>query len=296
MGLFDKKYCDFCGNKIGLLGNRKFEDGNMCKDCASKLSPWFDGRRHSTKADLTAQLESREANRQAVAAFRTTRSLGKYVKLLIDDDNRKFMVTSASRLSEANPDVFDFGQATGCDLDISESRTELKQKDAEGKSVSYNPPRYEYSYNFNATIRVDHPYVDDMKFSVSNGYIKTGEHRMTAPAGGMSGGYSGGWNVHTTVTDGVRLNDYYQAMNLGNEIKAAVEDMRRVARGEAPVGTSASAPGAASVPAPGAAAAAAASAAGAAPAAPVKIVCPHCGAPTFPDANNCCEYCGSRIS
>ena len=81
MGLFDKKYCDFCGNKIGLLGNRKFEDGNMCKDCASKLSPWFDGRRHSTKAELTAQLESREANRQAVAAFRTTRSLGKYVKL-----------------------------------------------------------------------------------------------------------------------------------------------------------------------------------------------------------------------
>ena len=296
MGLFDKKYCDFCGNKIGLLGNRKFEDGNMCKDCASKLSPWFDGRRHSTKAELTAQLESREANRQAVAAFRTTRSLGKYVKLLIDDDNRKFMVTSASRLSEANPDVFDFGQATGCDLDISESRTELKQKDAEGKSVSYNPPRYEYSYNFNATLRVDHPYVDDMKFSVSNGYIKTGEHRMTAPAGGMSGGYSGGWNVHTTVTDGVRLNDYYQAMNLGNEIKAAVEDMRRVARGEAPVGTSTSAPDAASVPAPGAAAAAAASAAGAAPAAPVKIVCPHCGAPTFPDAHNCCEYCGSRIS
>ena len=296
MGLFDKKYCDFCGNKIGLLGNRKFEDGNMCKDCASKLSPWFDGRRHSTKAELTAQLESREANRQAVAAFRTTRSLGKYVKLLIDDDNRKFMVTSASRLSEANPDVFDFGQATGCDLDISESRTELKQKDAEGKSVSYNPPRYEYSYNFNATIRVDHPYVDDMKFSVSNGYIKTGEHRMTAPAGGMSGGYSGGWNVHTTVTDGVRLNDYYQAMNLGYEITAAVADMRRVARGEAPVGTSASAPGAASVPAPGAAPAAAASAAGAAPAAPVKIVCPHCGAPTFPDANNCCEYCGSRIS
>ena len=142
MGLFDKKYCDFCGNKIGLLGNRKFEDGNMCKDCASKLSPWFDDRRHSTKADLTAQLESREANKQAVAAFHTTRSLGKYVKLLIDEDNHKFMVTSASKLSEANPDVFDYDQITSCDLDISESRNELKRKDAEGKSVSYNPPRY----------------------------------------------------------------------------------------------------------------------------------------------------------
>jgi len=33
MGLFDKKYCDICGEKIGLLGNRKLEDGNLCKDC-----------------------------------------------------------------------------------------------------------------------------------------------------------------------------------------------------------------------------------------------------------------------
>ena len=30
MGLFEKKYCDICGEKIGLLGNRKLEDGNMC--------------------------------------------------------------------------------------------------------------------------------------------------------------------------------------------------------------------------------------------------------------------------
>ena len=41
MGLFDKKYCDICGEKIGLLGNRKLADGNLCKDCAAKLSPWF---------------------------------------------------------------------------------------------------------------------------------------------------------------------------------------------------------------------------------------------------------------
>ena len=27
MGLFDKKYCDICGEKIGLLGNRKLENG-----------------------------------------------------------------------------------------------------------------------------------------------------------------------------------------------------------------------------------------------------------------------------
>ena len=37
MGLFDKKVCDICGEKIGLLGNRKLDDGNLCKDCAKKL-------------------------------------------------------------------------------------------------------------------------------------------------------------------------------------------------------------------------------------------------------------------
>ena len=50
MGLFDKKICDICGEKIGLLGNRKLDDGNLCKDCAKKLSPWFEDRRHSTVA------------------------------------------------------------------------------------------------------------------------------------------------------------------------------------------------------------------------------------------------------
>ena len=38
MGLFDKKYCDICGEKIGLLGNRKLDDGNLCKECAKKKS------------------------------------------------------------------------------------------------------------------------------------------------------------------------------------------------------------------------------------------------------------------
>lgn len=53
--LFDKKTCDICGGEIGLLGNKKLEDGNCCKECAGKLSPWFNERRHSTVADIKAQ-------------------------------------------------------------------------------------------------------------------------------------------------------------------------------------------------------------------------------------------------
>lgn len=72
MGLFDKKYCDICGEKIGLLGNRKLENGNLCKTCAKKLSPWFSDRRNSTVEEIKAQLAYREENRERVAAFHTT--------------------------------------------------------------------------------------------------------------------------------------------------------------------------------------------------------------------------------
>ena len=66
MGLFDKKNCDICGDKIGLLGNRKLDDGNLCKNCAAKLSPWFEERRHSTVEEIKRQLDYREENKNAV--------------------------------------------------------------------------------------------------------------------------------------------------------------------------------------------------------------------------------------
>ena len=108
--------------KIGLLGNRKLEDGNMCGDCAKKLSPFFSERRHSTKADIQEQLDYREANRERVAGFNTTRSIGIFWKILVDEDKKQFMVTNAVDLEKANPDVLDYSQATGCDLNIKETR------------------------------------------------------------------------------------------------------------------------------------------------------------------------------
>ena len=240
MGLFDKKYCDFCGGKIGLLGNRKLEDGNMCKECASKLSPWFSERRHSTKAEIAQQLAYREENKNAVRNFTTTKSIGNYMKLLLDETHQKFIVTSASNLEKANPDVMDFSQARGCSLEIKESRTELKTKDKEGHFISYNPPRYEYSYNVQSNWRVTSSFV-----GINN------------------------------------ENKYYENLNLGNEIKEAVDYMQRAARGEAAAGGAG---------------------AGAAPSQPAQeqpqrgpVTCPYCGAATTPDANGCCEYCGSKL-
>ena len=146
--LFEKKECAICGGEIGLLGNRKLEDGNCCKNCAAKLSPWFSDRRQSTVEEIKEQLAYREANQEKVAAFRVTRTLGEGMKVLLDEDDGRFMVTSARNWQEANPDVLSFSDVTGCKLDIDESKTEIQYKDAEGKRQSFSPRRYAFSYDF----------------------------------------------------------------------------------------------------------------------------------------------------
>ena len=183
------------------------------------------------------------------------------MKLLLDEDKRQFMVTSASDLTAANPDVLDYAQVTGCDLDIEESRHELKKSGSDGRQVSYDPPRYEYSYNFHVTIRVNQPYFDQIRYSLSNGYVKVGERPVPVPAGG--------WKVRRPATGfSSRLNDYYEYLEMGEEIRRTVENMRAESRQEAQTA-----------------------------AAPKKAVtCPFCGASTVPDEKGCCEYCGSALN
>ena len=127
MGLFDvfkKKECSICGGEIGLLGNRKLADGNMCKHCAAKLSPWFTERRESSVEEINEQLRYREENKAAVAAFHITDGYGKMKKLLLDEDARKFCVSEERDLSD-NPDILDFSQLLGCDIDIDEMKFKL---------------------------------------------------------------------------------------------------------------------------------------------------------------------------
>ena len=143
--LFEKKECAICGGEIGLLGNRKLEDGNCCKNCAAKLSPWFSERRQSTVEDIKAQWEYREANQEKVAAFHATRTLGESMKVILDEDAGKFIVTSARNWQSVNPDVLSFSDVTGCTLDIEEDKTEIQYKDKEGDRQSFNPRRYAYS-------------------------------------------------------------------------------------------------------------------------------------------------------
>lgn len=230
MGLFDKKYCDICGEKIGLLGNRKLEDGNLCKDCAKKLSPWFSDRRRSTVEDIKGQLAYREENREKAAQFRTTRSFGEDWKVLLDEDHRWFTVTRARDLAEANPDILDFDAITGCRMDIDESRTELTHEDADGKDVSYVPPRYEYSYDFFLIITVRHPYFDEMRFSLNSSSVYYEPQKLPqrapmshAPMDRPSGRPK---MINASRVDPEDCAEYRKYRQMGDEICQALEQAR----------------------------------------------------------------------
>ncbi len=209
-GLFDKKYCDICGEKIKLLGNRKLDDGNLCKECAKGLSPWFEERRHSTVEQIKEQLEYREENKQKVENFQVSRTFGRNYMVLLDEDKRQFLVTSGKKYREVNPDVLDFSQVTGCDLDIQEMKSEETYTDSEGNRKSYNPPRYDYDYDFYMIIRVNHPWFDDMKFKLNNNSVSS-----NMPLGGMS-----------------VSADYNEYVVMGREIKEILMQARQDIRDE----------------------------------------------------------------
>lgn len=167
MGLFDKKFCDVCGDKIGLLGNRKLEDGNLCKNCAKKLSPFFNERRHSTVEDIKKQLAYREENAVKLNDFHPDRTYGRSKKIFVDTAAKQFIVTYYDDWKDENPDLISFDQVKNVQSDVQERKNEIFMKDDEGKNKSYSPPRYEYEYSFIVKIFVDSPWFDEIKVELN---------------------------------------------------------------------------------------------------------------------------------
>ena len=167
MGLFDKKNCDICGEKIGLLGNRKLDDGNLCKNCARKLSPWFEERRHSTVEDIKRQLAYREQNKQLVQSFVVTRQFATNTyNLFIHDTKRNFTVAHNLDTTE-NPDIVPLSSIVMCKMEVQQDRRE-ETYTKDGKTVSYQPPVYRYEYDYTMRIKVRTEWFDDMDFRLCN--------------------------------------------------------------------------------------------------------------------------------
>lgn len=317
--LLNKKVCDICGGEIGLMGNRKLEDGSLCKSCAQKLSPWFSGRKNSTVAEIQAQLAYREENQEKVTQFHPTRTLGKKTKVLMDEDQGLFLVTSASSWQSDNPDILEFSQVTGCDVEVKEHRTELKQevRDREGHihRESYSPARYKYSYDFYVTVHVNHDWFSQMQFQLNPKAVEIAYNDGTRSSSAFIGSRmpeQGGMN---TPRQGSIVSRAAGSVNA-----AAGRPQNHPQSGRGPVHMARQSLEGSTTPPPldvrqsdvnyaeyeamaleikellMQVRAEARETAAAASVPKAAVVCSFCGATTVPDENGCCEYCGSALA
>lgn len=291
MGLFDvfkKKECCICGNEVGIIGNRKLADGNMCSKCARKLSPWFEDRKESTVAQIKEQLAYREQNARDLEGFTVSRVIGESGKIYIEEENGvpvRFFVTSASNYMEANPDIISFRDVVSCVTDIEVRDEEMKQKDSEGRMVSYNPPRYKHHHNFYIKMQIrNNPYFDDLKFCVNRAVVTL--ESVGGFGAGVASAFLKGAGVSNPRFSSGSLRDiqeqrrFSEFQQMCQIIEQAVEDGKR---GAQPVAAAHVFPVAQAVPVQ------------AAPvqAAPRPKFCPNCGAPA--GAGKFCEHCGSKL-
>ncbi len=152
--------------------------------------------------------------------------------------------------------ILNYSQLTGSHLDIDEGRRELRRTDKDGKQVSYDPPRYEYSYNFDFTITVDTPYFDEMSFRLNPRPIIL---ESEAPSV---------FSLVRSINPSYNI-EYRRYIQLADEMRAAVDHACAVSHA-APTANRVQ-----NIPTP---------------AASVEWICPACGGS---NTGKFCEYCGT---
>ena len=283
MGLFDvfkKKDCEICGKEVGLLGYKKLEDGEICKDCVKLLSPWFEDRRHATVAQIKEQLAYRAQNAKELENFTVTRKIGdeEYVMYIeeVDGVPTRFFVTEFSDYKEENPDIISFKDVVSSVTDIDVRDEEVKQKDKEGNWVSCNPKRFRHHHDFYIKMEIrNNPYFDEIKFRMNGSAVTletVGDIGGSLGAAALTGLLQGvGVSTAGVQTNSLRNSSehrrYEQYRMMCEKIQQAVEDGKRGSQK-------------------------------AAVSAPVQEAarprfCPECGTPT--GGSKFCPNCGARL-
>ncbi len=177
MGLFDRKICDICGGKCGLLGGKKVKDGRLCSDCAKKQSPYLPGRKNFTVEEMKQHLADRERNQEMINRFAPTRTIGQNLKLYIDDGSGAWFITSARRYQDANPDIFQADQVLGARVDVDRTEHERVVQEAvpaaDGKPGKPEITKKVIEYDFYVNIDVTHPWVNQMHLQVNRSTIES---------------------------------------------------------------------------------------------------------------------------
>ena len=169
-----------------MLGGVKLKDGDLCKECKKKLSPFFDDGKESTVDDIKKQIESRDENYTKLDTLEINKIYGEFGVILIDEKNEKFVavkdtsdslfgsskvVNGIEDVKDKNPDIIDFKDVEDVEIKIIETSREEKQT-LNGEQVSYDPKHYTYMISFDVIIKVNHPYIRLMRISLKQGTIQ----------------------------------------------------------------------------------------------------------------------------
>ncbi|MBQ8942779.1 MAG: DUF4428 domain-containing protein [Firmicutes bacterium] len=185
MGLFKKEDCCLCGGKTGLF-DKKCADGKVCKECAKKMSVWFDDYKNSDKAMLENQLSLRRADAALAKMGNFNKIFGEFGVILIDEAAQKFIafpdtstslfgsqrkVKSVDDIMDLGPDIINFSAVEDFEIDITETTREEKRT-VDGKQESYDPPHILYMETFTLRMQLKHPYVKSVYIQLNDGAVQ----------------------------------------------------------------------------------------------------------------------------
>ena len=182
-------------------------------------------------------------------------------------DDLVVIVAGYDDLMEENADLISFKDVVSFQTDIREDRDEIKRQNAQGEMVSYNPPRYNYQYDFKVVIQVNHPYFDDIRIQLNNSTIELESEADFRRSTGGIGQFLTGRQFDPSYNP-----MYREFAMMCQELEEIFRQGQNGVPQEAPVATQVQ-------PAP------------AAPAGPK--FCPNCGAPA--DGGKFCQSCGSAL-
>lgn len=136
------------------------------------MSPLFTDYKNTPIEKIKEHLVYREANKSRVKAFVAAETFGEYPKVMVDRKHNWFIVTKATKLSDENPDVFDLSDIQNVLVEIEENKRELHFTNKKGKTCSYKPARYEFTYQFKVNIQMNHPFIKMISLKITKEDVK----------------------------------------------------------------------------------------------------------------------------
>ena len=184
-GYSKKRTAFYAEEKRGCL-TKKCADGKVCKECAKKMSVWFDDFKNADKTLLESQILVRNADAVRVKDYNFSKIFGEFGVILIDEENKKFVafpdtssglfgsrrkVKSIDDVIDLGPDIIDFSAVEDFEIDITETTREEKQT-VDGKQVSYDPPHILYMEIFTLRLKINHPYIKSVYIQLNDGAVQ----------------------------------------------------------------------------------------------------------------------------